>query len=172
MTRLELSTSEFDSYYGRYINKLSEKNHLRTGFKTGKENVIAFFTSIPEDKLEYRYESEKWTIKEILQHLIDSERIFIYRCFRIARRDMTSLTDFNQNIYVNPSKANFKTIKELLSEFEINRDNSICLLNSLSDEDLSFTGISDGKAMSARAAAFSIIGHEIWHMDIIKEHYL
>ncbi len=172
MTKTDLKTSEFDTYYSRYIAKVSDKTQLRKGFETGKNTVINFFESIPNEKLVYRYQPNKWSIKEILQHLIDTERIFMYRCFRIARRDTTALTGFDQNIYVVPSNAHHKSIENLLSEFTINRTNSISLLNSLSDEDLSFIGNSNGGDMSARAAAFTILGHDIWHMEVIEDKYL
>lgn len=172
MTKTDLNTSEFDTYYSRYIAKISDKTTLRKGFETGKNTVINFFESIPDEKLEYRYQPDKWSIKEVFQHLIDTERIFMYRCFRIARQDTTALTGFDQNIYVAPSNAHHKSIENLLSEFTINRANSISLLNSLSDEDLSFIGNSNGGDMSARAAAFTILGHDIWHMEVIEDKYL
>ena len=172
MTKSELNPSEFDHYYLRYIDKLSNETELIKGFETGKNTLIDFFKSISEDKLTHRYQPEKWSIKEVLQHLIDTERIFMYRCFRIARRDTTALAGYDQNIYVDPSQANDKSIENLLNEFIVNRVNSISLLNSLTDEDLSFIGNSNGGVMSARAAAFTIIGHDIWHMEVIKDKYL
>ncbi len=172
MTTLNLKDSEFDSYYGRYIDKLSKNIHLRDGFIIGQKNVIQFFESIHHDKLNYRYAPEKWSIKEILQHLIDTERIFMYRCFRISRNDDTSLAGFDQNKYIKPSNADDKIIESLIEEFKSVRQSSISLLNSLSDENLKYVGVSNGGAMSARAAAFTIIGHDIWHMDVIKEKYL
>jgi len=172
MTITDLKETEFDPYYSRYIYKVSDNINLRQGFKIGKNNVIQFFESIDQGKLEYRYASDKWSIKEILQHLIDTERIFMYRCFRIARNDKTSLAGFDQNIYIEPSKANNKPIKSLIEEFKSVRQSSISFLNSLSDENLKFIGLSNGAPMSARAAAFTIIGHDIWHMDVIKEKYL
>lgn len=172
MTTTDLKSEEFDSYYKSYIDKLSDKINLQEGFKIGQKNVIEFFKFIPNDKLEYRYQPEKWTVKEVFQHLIDTERIFMYRCFRIARRDTTPLIGYDQNIYIEPSGANKKSINELLEEFKIARKNSISILNSLTDEDLCFVGNSNGAVMSARAAAFTIIGHDIWHMDVIKEKYL
>ncbi len=172
MTKLDLKPEEFDNYYLRYINKLSDKTELLQGFENGKNEVITFFNSIPKDKLTYRYQPNKWSIKEVLQHQIDTERIFIYRCFRIARRDITPLAGYDQNIYINPSLANNKTRDSLLNEFILNRTHSISLLNSLADEDLCFIGNASGNAMSARAAAFTIIGHDIWHMEVIKDKYL
>lgn len=172
MIRTDISPLEYDVYYKRYLDKLSEDTELKIGFKSGKKEVIDFFRKIPEDKLDYRYQPEKWSIKEVLQHLIDTERIFIYRCFRIARRDETPLTGFDQNTYIEPSGASEKSIDQLLYEYEINRNNSINLLLSLSDEDLAFVGNSNGGPMSARVAAFTILGHDIWHMEVIKEKYL
>lgn len=172
MVNTDLNETEFNSYYARYIDKLSETVTLRKGFEVGKTSVLRFFTSIAKDKLEYRYAPEKWSIKEVLQHLIDTERIFMYRCFRIARNDKTDLAGFDQEIYIDPSAANSKSLVELLNEFEAVRNSSISLLNSLSDTNLKYVGNASDDAMSARAAAFTVIGHEIWHMNIIKERYL
>tara|TARA_R110001632_G_scaffold68401_7_gene160327 strand:+ start:260 stop:784 length:525 start_codon:yes stop_codon:yes gene_type:complete len=172
MTKSELQPKEYDVYYERYINKLSEETELRQRFSDGKKVVVDFFKSIPTEKLEFRYQPQKWSIKEILQHLIDTERIFMYRCFRIARKDSTVLAGYDQNIYIEPSGANDKSLDDLLNEFIINRNNSIVLLNSISDENLAFIGNSDGGNMSARAAAFIIIGHDIWHIEVIKEKYI
>ncbi len=172
MTKNDLVETEFDPYYWRYIDKLDDEQSLVKGFEIGLEKTIHFFHTIPEEKLQYKYEPKKWTIKEVLQHLIDTERIFMYRCFRIARRDVTSLAGYNQEIYMSPSRANRKHIDQLIFEYQSCRHNSITLLDSLSDEDLKFVGDANSGSMSARAAAFTIIGHDIWHIDIIKERYL
>lgn len=172
MTIKDLNKNEFNPFYENYINKLTQNLDLREGFIIGKEQVYDFFNAIAEDKLLYKYASDKWTIKEVFQHIIDTERIFIYRCFRISRGDKTSLMSFDQNIYIKPSKANQKSIKQLLDEFVTTRDYSISLINSLSDDDLKTIGISSDSNMSARVAAFIIIGHETWHINIIKERYL
>ncbi|MDT7833240.1 DinB family protein [Flavobacteriaceae bacterium S356] len=172
MIKSELTSEEFDIYYKRYLDKLDTNTSLRNGFKEGQKNLVTFFKSIPKEKGTYRYQTDKWSIREILQHLIDTERIFMYRCFRIARKDTTPLAGFDQNIYITPSGANEKSLDDLLNEFIINRNNSIALLNSLTDTNLQFIGNSNGGEMSARAAAFTIIGHDIWHMDVIKERYL
>ncbi|AXT54433.1 DinB family protein [Aquimarina sp. AD1] len=168
----DLSSKEYDGYYGRYIDKVSPKQDLREGFEVGRNTVKIFFESISTDKQEYRYDNNKWSPKEILQHLIDTERVFMYRCFRIARNDKTSLAGYDQNIYVDPSGANQKSMTELISEFEIVRQSSISFIKSVTDYQLAYIGNASGGDMSARAAAFTIIGHEIWHIDIIKERYL
>ena len=172
MTKLDLDPSEYDVYYLRYIDKLSNETELRKGFESGKDQLISFFRSIPKEKLSHRYQSDKWSVKEILQHLIDTERIFMYRCFRIARRDTTALAGYDQNIYIEPSGAGGKPLEDLLSEFTVNRNHTISVLNSLTDEDLCFVGNANGSATSARAAAFTILGHDIWHLDVIDDKYL
>ena len=131
-----------------------------------------FFKSIPKEKLEYKYADDKWTIKEVFQHIIDTERIFMYRCLRIARHDKTALAGFEQNDYIIPSKANSKSIESLLEEYRTTRQYSIVLLKSLSDEDLKYIGQASDNVMSARSTAFSTIGHEIHHVNIIEERYL
>ena len=172
MIKKELQQEEFHEYYLRYIDKLSDETELISGFINGKSEVISFFKSIPEEKLEYRYQPEKWTVKEVFQHLIDTERIFMYRCFRIARNDKTNIEGFEQDDYVIPSEANTKSIENLLEEFKINRENSIMMLKSISEKNLSFVGASNGGVMSARSAAFTILGHDIHHTEVIKERYL
>lgn len=172
MTKLDLSPTEYNEYYLRYIEKVSSKTELRKGFEIGRDQLVDFFKSIPQEKLTHKYESGKWNVKEVLQHLVDTERVFMYRCFRIARRDTTALAGYDQSIYNEPSNANDKSLENLLNEFILNRNHSISLLNSLSNEDLCFIGNASGNAMSARAAAFTIIGHDIWHMEIISSKYL
>ncbi len=172
MTIKDLKQSEFNEYYGRYIDKLSNNITLVDGFKVGADNVLQFFQSIPSDKLNYKYAEGKWSVKEVFQHLIDTERIFMHRCFRIARHDETALAGYNQNIYIEPSNADNKSIESLIEEFKIVRQNSISLLQSLKQDDLEFIGNANNDAMSARAAAFTVIGHDIWHMGVIKELYL
>lgn len=172
MTRQDLTTEEYNPYYITYISMISETLDLVEGFETGFKNTANFFKSIPKEKLQYSYAEGKWTIKEVFQHIIDTERIFMYRCLRVARQDKTALAGFEQNDYILPSKANSKSIETLLEEYKTTRQYSIVLLKSFSDEDLKCVGYASGSVMSARSAAFSTIGHEIWHMNIIKERYL
>ena len=168
----EIQSNEYDHYYGRYIKMLSQNLGLIEGFESGASTLLHFIHHLPSEKLNFRYAKGKWSIKEVLQHLIDTERIFIYRCFRIARHDQTSLAGFDQNIYIDPAKASQKSLKVLSKEYECVRAASISLLGSLSDDDLKCIGHANQTPMSARAAAAVIIGHEIWHMEIIKKRYL
>ncbi|WP_147677311.1 DinB family protein [Algibacter pacificus] len=172
MKVIDLKPDEFHPYYASYIGKVPQTWELKSGFETGAQAMVEFFKSIPSEKLEYRYAEDKWTIKELLQHIIDTERVMMHRCFRIARRDITPLPGFEQNDYIMPSKANSKSIDTLIEEYQIVRKNSMVLLSSLSSEDLKCIGTASGGNMSARATAFITLGHEIWHADIIKLKYL
>ncbi len=172
MKASQLTSSDFNEYYGRYINKLPPDTYLLPGFKSGKNEVINFFRNIPESKLDYRYAPDKWSIKEVFQHVIDTERVFIYRSYRIGRGDSTPLAGFDQDLYIQPSSASTKTIEALLEEYEATRNFSISFLNSVTDQNLKFIGTASDTSMSSGAAAFIILGHEIWHMDVIREKYL
>ncbi len=172
MKKADVQSNEYHEYYSRYIDKLDAKLDLIEGYITGKNHMIAFINNLPEEKLLYRYQPEKWSIKEVIQHLIDTERVFLYRCFRIARNDNTQIEGFEQDDYIKPSGADQKPRNELLEEFSINRENSIALLKSISDKNFAFIGNANGADMSARAAAFTILGHDIHHLEVINERYL
>lgn len=172
MNKKDLQSKEYNEYYARYIDKVSNQTVLISGFEDDKKMVIDFFSSIPKDKLEYRYQPEKWTIKELLQHIIDTERIFMYRFLRIARKDTTALAGYDQDFYVEPSEANNKSLEELIQEFAVTRSYSINLINSISNENLMNIGTASNTTISARACAFILLGHSIWHIEIIKERYL
>ncbi|WP_346883734.1 DinB family protein [uncultured Algibacter sp.] len=168
----DLKQTEHDSYYSNYIDKVPKDIALISGFKQGENYILNFFKSIPEDKLNYRYAEGKWSVKEVLQHIIDTERIFMYRCFRIARHDKTDLMGYKQDDYITPSGADKKSIENLLEEYKAVRLNFIVLLKSFTDKDLKSIGKANGTDLSARAAAFIILGHEIHHTNIIRERYL
>lgn len=172
MNRTSLSREDNAEYYDRYIHRVPTNLDLKAGFEPAKRQVLEFFSSIPESKHEYRYEEGKWTLKEVFQHLIDTERIFAHRMFRIGRGDKTPLPSYDQDIYNTPSRANEKSMESLLGEFKNLRNSTIDLVNSFSEGDLMQIGVASNVPLSARAAAFVILGHELWHMDLIREMYL
>jgi len=143
-------------------------DHLATNF----QNTKAFIRSLPVEKLTYRYAENKWSIKELIIHMIDMERIYAYRMLRFARNDQTILPGFNDEQYVLYSDANKREISDLLNEFEAVRYSTIALLNGLTDEALLRSGIMNNNPVSVRALAYHIAGHELHHIYIIKERYL
>lgn len=119
-----------------------------------------------------RYAEGKWTIKEILGHLIDDERIYSYRALRFARNDSTELPGFDQERYAEYSDANNREINDLLDEFTLVRQSTIALFKSLDDAAFMRSGVADGKRVTVRALSYHIAGHELRHMNIIRERYL
>ena len=145
---------------------------LLPGLRSEFKKAYDFYLTVSEDKLVYRYAEGKWTIKEIISHLIDTERIFCYRALRFARQDKTPVAGFDENDYVEASNANNRAIEELLEEYASVRAASISLFKSFSDADLLRKGMAGSGEVSVRALGFLIIGHEKHHINVIKERYL
>lgn len=172
MKKSNLQPHEFNNYYQKYIKLLNENIDLILELEHDKKQTLNFFSSISTCKLEFRYQPKKWTIKEVFQHIIDTERVFIFRCFTIARGDKSKLPSFDENAYVLASKANRKTIQELLFEFSTTRDFTISIIKKLSENELKEVGNANNSMLSARACIYIILGHKLWHTNIIKERYL
>lgn len=172
MTKADINPNEYNEYYSSYIGLLDDNTELIDGYYQDKKMMEEFINSIPDDKLSYRYQPGKWSVSEVIQHLIDTERIFMYRCFRIARNDKTELAGFDQDNFIIPSEANSKSKEQILEEFSASRNYSISLLKSLTEKNLALIGNANGGNVSARAGAYIVLGHDIWHTNIIKERYL
>ncbi len=171
MNASQLSVNEYLPYFQGYI-KQAGTIALIDGLESNLNFMLNFYDSIPREKLEFRYAEGKWTIKEVLNHLIDAERIFCYRALRFARKDTTALSGFEENDYAINSKANEKTIANLLDEYKTLRLSTISLFKSFDSEMLLNKGTANGGEVSVRALGFLIIGHEKHHYNIIKERYL
>lgn len=171
MNAKQLDQSEYIPYFKNYIDQAGSIE-LMEGLQEGLEQMSDFFQSIPESKLEYRYAESKWTIKEVISHLLDTERIFCYRALRFAREDKTPVLGFDENKYVPSSLANNRTLSDLVDEFSIQRQSTISLFKSFNDNMLKCKGVAGGGAVSVRALGFLIIGHEKHHQNIIKQRYL
>lgn len=171
MTRNELSANEYDPYYQTYINRVETMSILHV-LKENHKSIIAFIKSIESSKLSYRYAEGKWTVKEIILHIIDTERVFAYRALCIARKAKVELSGFDQDVFVAHSAADTRSIDNLLSEYESVRMATIFLFESFNQKTMTAVGIASNSPLSVRAAAYIIVGHEDHHMEIIKERYL
>jgi len=171
MKASELSKEEFKPYFLTYINKALDFD-LKNGLQSSLNHTISFLESLPDDKLEYVYASDKWTVKEIIQHLIDAERVFAYRAMRFARGDKNNLPGYDENQYTPSSIANRRSKESLINEYTNQRQSSISLFDSFTNDMLIQIGLADNSNMSVRAIGFVIIGHEIHHCQVIKERYL
>jgi len=163
---------EYPSYASMYIRLLPDDGllleHLQESFIAMKELIL----SLPEEKLNYRYAANNWTIKEILVHIIDDERIYAYRALRFARNDKTELPGFEQDDYTLHSRANERSIENIFEEYKAVRDSTIALFNGLPEDAFLRMGIANGNKATVRALAYHIAGHERHHMNIIKDKYI
>lgn len=163
--------AEYGQFYQGYINQVTEDNVLPL-LETELTRTIAFFESIPAEKLDYAYAEGKWTIKELIVHLSDAERVMAYRALRVGRGDQTPLPGFDENVYVPNSYASERTVADSLAEFKAVRQASIALFRTFKAEAWASVGIASGHPISVRALAYIIIGHTRHHINIIKERYL
>jgi hypothetical protein len=171
MKASELTDTDYPSSFGTYI-ALVEDVELIEGLEESLASFLEFAKGVPLDKLEYAYAVGKWTLKDIIQHNIDCERIFNYRALRIARKDQTNMEPFDEDFYAANVDANQRTLDNLLEELVAVRKSSIALFVSFSEEQLRYTGFASGKAISVSALGFTIIGHEGHHSRVFRERYL
>ena len=168
----DLKPEEFAGHFATYINQVSSEYSLIEELEISVHRLIKFVQNIPMDKFDYRYAEGKWTIKDIIQHIIDAERIFAYRALRFARNDQTALPGFDENEYVEATNANKRSIQDLLTELAVVRQATLSLFKSFSEEELLRKGIASNNPMSVRASGFVIIGHQNHHQRVFQERYL
>lgn len=134
--------------------------------------INALINRLPVEKLYHRYQKDKWTIKEILVHLVDDERIYAYRSLCIARNEKTSLPGFDQDAYNRYAEADQRELANIFREYEAVRQGTIALFDGLPEDALDRTGIADNTSFSPRGLLWHIAGHELHHINIIKTKYL
>lgn len=167
----QLTDTEFAPFYASYVAQVSDGDLLEE-LEISVHDLIRFVQNIPMDKYDYRYAEGKWTIKDILQHLMDSERIFAYRALRIARNDKTPLPGFDENDYADIAGGSERSIRDLLTELALVRQATIHLFKTFNDEVLSRVGTASGFSVSVRALGVIIIGHQKHHQKVFGERYL
>lgn len=168
---LNISKEEYNPYYQPYIDQVKHSNIL-AGLVIGKKHFNDFVLNIPDDKIHYSYDDNKWTVAEVIIHLIDTERIFAYRALRIARNDQTPIPGFEQDDYVPNSNALIYSKLQLLREYNAVRESTITLFESLPDTSLINIGIASDSSISVRAIGYILSGHQEHHKNIISSRYL
>lgn len=162
---------DYPVYFGKYIDQITADDLVATLEQNGA-SFQKLIESLNEEKMNFSYAPGKWTIKEMLLHVIDTERIFCYRALRFARKDSTNLSGFEENDFAENSFANERTTVSLLSEFAAVRNATLELFKNLDESVLDFTGTANNKVISVRALGYCIAGHEMHHLSVIKERYL
>ncbi|MFM9905802.1 MAG: DinB family protein [Pyrinomonadaceae bacterium] len=164
-------TNEFAPYYNIYIS-LIEDGEVIPVLDAQPDELRSVFSDVPEEKGTFAYEAGKWTVKEVLSHLIDGERMFAYRILRVSRGDETPIEGFEQDGYIENSNANNRSFAELIEEFDLQRRSNMLLINNLSDEGSRRIGTASDKSVSVRALTYIMAGHVQHHLGILKERYL
>ena len=163
---------EYPEFATLYFNSLPNDLNLTDHLIKNLKSIIELYLSIPNDKYMYRYAEDKWTTKEILLHIIDTERVFAYRALAYARGEKVELPSYHENVYAKNSNANSRTATDLLDELKTVRLSTISLYKSFSHEQFAIVGKTTQSNLSVAATAFFILGHSIHHIQIIREKYI
>ncbi|MGI9544207.1 MAG: DinB family protein [Cyclobacteriaceae bacterium] len=163
--------NEYPTFYKGYVDTITGSDLLSI-LPQVNQTTLQMLAGLPEEKWDYRYAEGKWSIKEVISHLADSERIFVNRALRFARNDTTPLPGFEQNDYVPQSNASQRSLTDIVNEFAAIRSATIPLFQSFTKEMWNRSGIASGGEITVRAIGFVIAGHEQHHQNILEERYL
>ena len=162
---------EFAPYYGRYITRVRDGQIVAT-LREQLGDTLGLLRAIPESRGGHRYAEGKWSIRECIGHMSDTERVFAYRAMRFARDDRTALPGFDENAFVANSAFDQRTLSSLADEFEAVRRATVALFDPLTPDELLRRGTASDNPVSVRALAWIIAGHELHHREILATRYL
>lgn len=163
--------NEYDPYYEKYVSLVADAD-IVDALASQPTRLQDIVTGLPEDKGAFAYDAGKWSIKEVLSHLIDGERMFAYRLFRISRGDETPIEGFEQDGYIENAHANGRSFAELLEEFSLLRRANLMLVKNLNDDGWARVGTANNVKITSRALIYIMAGHIDHHLNILKERYL
>ncbi len=160
------------AYAKYYFDRSIGQNNLLHALEHNREQFMQFLASFPADKADFQYADDKWSVKGVLLHTIETERILQYRALRISRKDKTPIDGFDEDSYVRHNQHERRTLSDLASEFETVRQATISLFRYMNAAMLDAEGIANNNPITPRNIGWFIIGHTMHHCDIIKERYL
>ncbi|NDK56356.1 DinB family protein [Pontibacter fetidus] len=166
------SDTEFPVSYLPYVSQVPENKEVLDILEQQVTELQQLLATIDDARAEEAYAEGKWTIKELVQHMIDSERVFAYRALCFARGEQASLPGFDENLYAENSMANDRQLKDILDEYELVRKSNLCLFRSFETAVLDNVGTANNKHITLRGLIYVIAGHERHHLNILKERYL
>lgn len=169
--KLHLNNFPVPEWYKGYVAAIGDQNPLDV-LRANLEDSTSFFNAIPIHKHDFAYQNGKWTIKEVILHMIDAERIFTSRALRFARNDKTPLAGFDEDSYVPNSNAGSRSMESLIREYRAVRTATIELFSNLSEEMWYRTGTANDKEFNVLLSAIIIAGHELHHLKVLQERYL
>jgi hypothetical protein len=164
-------SNEFAPFFGRYVSLVTGGNILET-LEKQIQQTQSMLSSVDEERANYRYAPGKWSVKQVIGHLADAERVFAYRALRIARNDKTPLAGFEENDYVSHGPFEHCTLANLVDEYAAVRKATVQLFRALDEAAWERRGIANKDEVSVRALAYIIAGHELHHRRILEEKYL
>ena len=166
-----MATTNFQEYFNRYIKQVDSLEPVKALEETQKE-FITLLEKVEDEKGLFCYEEGKWSVKEVIAHVIDAERVFAYRAMSFARNDKNNLAGFDDHLYAQNSGANNRTMDNLLNEFDILRKASITLYRSFDEDMWARIGTANGISIDVKSLAYLIAGHSRHHGNILLERYL
>jgi hypothetical protein len=169
MTIARPQNSEFAPFYAGYVGKVPDSGPV--GLLTDQIKALETLRSLPEDKSNYAYADGKWTVKEVIGHLADGERVFSYRLVRIARGDQTPLAGFDENVWAKTAPHARRTMSSVVDELIAIRRATLALIDSLDETSIGNSGTANNNPVTARAICWIIAGHTQHHLDILAERY-
>jgi len=169
MSNVDLS--RVPEYYHKYIN-LAIGDDLKTALQNHQTGLVSLLENVPEEKWDYRYAEGKWSIKEVVQHIIDGERVFSYRALCFSRKDKTALPGFDENLFTENANADSRTKQDLIDELKTVQKSSAQMFNSFNEEQLEQHGVASGQPTYVQGIAYILVGHALHHKKILEERYL
>ncbi len=163
--------SEHGSYFGTYIDLVPEADIVDL-LATQIDDTVRLLSSLSEEQARFRYAPNKWSLKQVVGHLIDVERIFVYRALRFSRNEAVALPGFEQDDYVAAANFDQRTLRELAEEFRAVREATVCFFKGLTDAMMLRTGTASETTLSVRAVAYILAGHERHHLNVLRQRYL
>lgn len=158
-------------FYHKYLKQVAQYN-LQAALQHYATELQKLLEAIPESRWNYQYAPEKWSIKEVVQHITDTERIFAYRALCFARGEQQSLPGFDENQYAQNTNANYRSKQSLLEEFVAVHHSTRLLFDSFTHQQLETSGTANGNPVYVAGIGFTIAGHALHHLHILEERYL
>jgi uncharacterized damage-inducible protein DinB len=162
--------SEYATFYHGYVSGVPDGD-IVAALRDGGRELVSTIAAIPEERGGFRYAEGKWSIREVVGHVIDAERIFTYRLLRVARGDATPLPGFEENDYVRTAGSDARTMASLVAELRAVRESSVQLFESLPEDAWVRRGVASGAQVSARALAYIVVGHAMHHLRVLRDRY-
>ena len=162
---------EFDPFYAGYVGRVAAVVSPIAELVAQRERVIRFLSPLPDERARYRYAPGKWSVKDLLGHLTDAERIFAYRLLRIGRGDDTPLPGWEENDYVQTAGSDGRPLGDLLDEWAATRDATVALVRGLPADAWERHGTANGSGVTARALIYIILGHVEHHRSVLEDRY-